>query len=71
MCWLRANPFISPRINDDAIQDSPGPFRDWFIMNDADARRQTPGLQINDPGGVILWRCMKVGVIYPIWAFFK
>jgi hypothetical protein len=30
-------------------------------MNDVDARRQTPGLQINNPGGVILWRCMKVG----------
>jgi hypothetical protein len=27
-----------------------------LMMNDADARRQTPGLEINNPGGVILWR---------------
>jgi hypothetical protein len=27
---------------------------DGLIMNDADARRQTPGLQINNPGGMIL-----------------
>jgi hypothetical protein len=26
----------------------------WLIMNDADARRQTPGLQINNPGGMSL-----------------
>jgi hypothetical protein len=25
-----------------------------LMMHDADARRQTPGLQINNPGGVIL-----------------
>jgi hypothetical protein len=25
-----------------------------LMMNDADARRQTPGLQINNPGGMIL-----------------
>jgi hypothetical protein len=34
-------------------------------------RRQTPGLQINNPGGMILWRSMKVGLIYPIGAFCK
>jgi hypothetical protein len=27
---------------------------DPLIMNDADARRQTPGLQINNPGGMLL-----------------
>jgi hypothetical protein len=31
-------------------------------MNYADARRQTPGLQINNPGGMILCRCMKVSL---------
>jgi hypothetical protein len=31
------------------------------MMNDADARRQTPGLQINNPGGMILSRWLKVG----------
>jgi hypothetical protein len=34
---------------------------DWLMMNDADARRQTPGLRINNPGGMILWRWLKVG----------
>jgi hypothetical protein len=40
-------------------------------MNDADARRQTPGLQINNPGGMSLWRCIQVGVTYPIGAYCK